>query len=421
MSVSVVVPSVGESITEVIIARWLKPVGAFVEADEPVVAIDTDKVSTDVPAPASGVLVAIAKADGATAAVGEAIATIDTTAARPAAASVQQSAPPVSAPMAPATVQAAPAPAPVAAPPAPLVMPAAARVLGEAGLPATSATGTGKDGRVLKEDAERALAASRAVASAPAPAAGAAPSPAASVAVSAPVGSRHEEVVPMTSLRKRIAERLVQSQQTTATLTTFNEVDMTAILELRKRHQEAFVAKYGVKLGMMSFFVKAAVDALRLVPEINAEVRGDSLIYKSYCDIGVAVGGGKGLVVPVLRNAERLSFAEIELQIADFGRRAKDNKLSLDDLSGGTFTVSNGGVYGSMMSTPILNPPQSGILGMHNVIERPIGLHGQVVLRPMMYIALSYDHRVVDGRGSVTFLKRIKECCEAPERMLLEI
>ena len=225
----------------------------------------------------------------------------------------------------------------------------------------------------------------------------------------------------MTSLRKRIAERLVQSQQTTATLTTFNEVDMTAILELRKRHQEAFVAKYGVKLGLMSFFVKAAVDALRLVPEINAEVRGDNLVYKGYCDIGVAVGGGKGLVVPILRNAERLSFAEIELQIADFGRRAKDNKLSLDDLSGGTFTVSNGGVYGSMMSTPILNPPQSGILGMHNIIERPIGLHGQVVLRPMMYIALSYDHRIVDGRGSVTFLKRIKECCEAPERMLLEI
>ncbi len=409
MSVSIVVPSVGESITEVIIARWLKPVGAFVEADEPVVAIDTDKVSTDVPAPAAGVLRAIAKADGATAAVGEAIGTIDTAAARPAAATAPST--PVSA-----------TPVAVVAPAAPVVMPAAARVLGEAGLAATSASGTGKDGRVLKEDAERAVAASRAATPAPAPAVAApAAAPVPVAAGSAAMGSRHEEVVAMTSLRKRIAERLVQSQQTTATLTTFNEVDMTAILELRKRHQEAFVAKYGVKLGLMSFFVKAAVDALRLVPEINAEVRGDNLVYKGYCDIGVAVGGGKGLVVPILRNAERLSFAEIELQIADFGRRAKDNKLSLDDLSGGTFTVSNGGVYGSMMSTPILNPPQSGILGMHNIIERPIGLHGQVVLRPMMYIALSYDHRIVDGRGSVTFLKRIKECCEAPERMLLEI
>ena len=409
MSVSIVVPSVGESITEVIIARWLKPVGAFVEADEPVVAIDTDKVSTDVPAPAAGVLRAIAKADGATAAVGEAIGTIDTAAARPAAATAPST--PVSA-----------TPVAVVAPAAPVVMPAAARVLGEAGLAATSASGTGKDGRVLKEDAERAVAASRAATPAPAPAVAApAAAPVPVAAGSAAMGSRHEEVVAMTSLRKRIAERLVQSQQTTATLTTFNEVDMTAILELRKRHQEAFVAKYGVKLGLMSFFVKAAVDALRLVPEINAEVRGDNLVYKGYCDIGVAVGGGKGLVVPILRNAERLSFAEIELQITDFGRRAKDNKLSLDDLSGGTFTVSNGGVYGSMMSTPILNPPQSGILGMHNIIERPIGLHGQVVLRPMMYIALSYDHRIVDGRGSVPFLKRIKECCAAPERMLLEI
>ena len=213
----------------------------------------------------------------------------------------------------------------------------------------------------------------------------------------------------------------MQSQQSTASLTTFNEIDMSAIMALRAAHKEAFIKRYGVKLGFMSFFVKAAIDALKLVPEINAEIRGSDVIYKNYFDIGIAVGGPKGLVVPVLRNAERLSFAEVELHIADLGRRARDNKLKVDELMGGTFSVTNGGIYGSMMSTPILNPPQSGILGMHNIIERPVGVNGQIELRPMMYVALTYDHRIVDGKGAVTFLKRVKECCEAPERMLLEI
>ncbi len=415
MSGDIVVPSVGESITEVIIAKWLKPVGAWVEADEPIVAIDTDKVSTDVPSPVAGVLERVDVAEGATTDVGTVIGFVNADAARPAAAA--KAAPP-------AAAAATKAPAAVVAPAASgaAVMPAAARVLGEAGLPASAAVGTGKDGRVLKEDAEKAVAAGRSpVASAAVASAAVSGGQAMAAPASAPVGSRHEEVVPMTALRRRIAERLVESQRTTATLTTFNEVDMTAILDFRKKHQDAFVAKYGIKLGFMSFFVKAAVDALRLVPEINAEIRGDAVVYKSYCDIGVAIGGGKGLVVPILRNAERMSFAEIEAQIADYGKRARDNKLTVDEMTGGTFTVSNGGVYGSLMSTPILNPPQSGILGMHNIVERPIGVNGQVALRPMMYIALSYDHRIVDGRGSVTFLKRIKECCEAPERMLLEI
>ena len=413
MSGDIVVPSVGESITEVIIAKWLKPVGAWVEADEPIVAIDTDKVSTDVPSPVAGVLERVDIAEGATTEVGTVVGFVNASAARPAGAKAAAPAVPVAA-AAPAVA------APAAAAPA-AVMPAAARVLGEAGLAASAVAGTGKDGRVLKEDAVKAVAAGRSAPAAVVASAAVSGGQAMSAPVAAPVGSRHEEVVPMTALRRRIAERLVESQRTTATLTTFNEVDMTAILEFRKKHQDAFVAKYGIKLGFMSFFVKAAVDALRLVPEINAEIRGDAVVYKSYCDIGVAIGGGKGLVVPILRNAERMSFAEIEAQIADYGKRARDNKLTVDEMTGGTFTVSNGGVYGSLMSTPILNPPQSGILGMHNIVERPIGVDGQVVLRPMMYIALSYDHRIVDGRGSVTFLKRVKECCEAPERMLLEI
>jgi 2-oxoglutarate dehydrogenase E2 component (dihydrolipoamide succinyltransferase) len=262
---------------------------------------------------------------------------------------------------------------------------------------------------VLKEDAARAAAAK---ATAPAPAA----TPAA-----AATGPRHEEVVPMTPLRKRIAERLVHAQSTAAMLTTFNEIDMSAVIELRKTRNDDFQKRHGVKLGFMSFFVKAAVDALALVPQVNAEVRGDAIVYKDYFDIGVAVGGGKGLLVPILRNAEALSFAEIEKQIADLGRRAQDNKISLDELTGGTFTISNGGIYGSMMSTPILNPPQSGILGLHAITERAVVRDGQIVARPMMYVALTYDHRIVDGREAVTFLKRIKDCIEDPTRMLLEV
>jgi 2-oxoglutarate dehydrogenase E2 component (dihydrolipoamide succinyltransferase) len=228
-------------------------------------------------------------------------------------------------------------------------------------------------------------------------------------------------VVPMTPFRRRIAERLVQSQQTAALLTTFNEVDMSAVMALRKEYQEVFSEKYGIKLGFMSFFVKAAVDALKLIPQVNAEIRGNDIVYKNYYDIGIAVGGGKGLAVPVVRDADRLSFAEVELKIAEYGKRAKENKLELSELQGGTFTISNGGVYGSLLSTPIINPPQSGILGLHAIQERPIAVNGQVVIRPMMYIALTYDHRIVDGREAVTFLKRIKQCVESPTRMLLEV
>ncbi|MBM3976252.1 MAG: dihydrolipoyllysine-residue succinyltransferase, partial [Planctomycetes bacterium] len=271
---------------------------------------------------------------------------------------------------------------------------------------------SGPGGRVLKEDALRAAAAP----AVPAPAAPAFAPPAA-----APTGPRHEELVPMTPLRKRIAERLVQAQSTAAMLTTFNEIDMSAVIELRKARNEEFQKRHGVKLGFMSFFVRAAVDALGLVPQVNAEVRGDTIVYKEYFDIGVAVGGGKGLLVPILRNAETLSFAEIEKKIADLGKRAQDNKIGLDELTGGTFTISNGGIYGSLLSTPILNPPQSGILGLHAINERAVVRDGQIVARPMMYVALTYDHRIVDGREAVTFLKRIKDCIEDPTRMLLEV
>jgi 2-oxoglutarate dehydrogenase E2 component (dihydrolipoamide succinyltransferase) len=281
------------------------------------------------------------------------------------------------------------------------VMPSARRALKERGVQADDVEATGPGGRVLKEDVMRHTP--RAEAKAPV------------------TGDKHEEAVPMSPFRKKIAERLVQSQQTAALLTTFNEIDMTAAMALRKEYQESFLEKYGIKLGFMSFFVKAAIDALKLVPAVNGEIRGTDIIYKNFYDIGVAVGGGKGLAVPVIRSADRLSFAEVEQTIANYGKRAKDNKLELSDLMGGTFTISNGGIYGSLLSTPIVNPPQSGILGLHAIQDRPIALNGQVVIRPMMYIALTYDHRLVDGREAVTFLKRIKHCVEAPARMLLEV
>jgi 2-oxoglutarate dehydrogenase E2 component (dihydrolipoamide succinyltransferase) len=286
-------------------------------------------------------------------------------------------------------------------------MPAARRELASSGVDEKAVEPTGPGNRMLKEDVQRAAAQPKA-------APGAAKRNGAA-------GAREEEVVPMTPMRKRIAERLVQAQQNAAILTTFNEIDMTAAAALRKENQERFQERYGIKLGFMSFFVKAAIEALKLVPQVNAEIREGSLVYKNYYDVGVAVGGGKGLVVPVIRNAELLSFAEVELAIADLGARARDNKLALEELQGGTFTISNGGIYGSLLSTPILNPPQSGILGLHAIQDRPVARDGQVVVRPMMYVALSYDHRVVDGREAVTFLKRIKECVEAPARMLLEI
>jgi 2-oxoglutarate dehydrogenase E2 component (dihydrolipoamide succinyltransferase) len=291
------------------------------------------------------------------------------------------------------------------------VMPSAKRVMAQAGLSAEQVEGTGPGGRILKEDALRGEAEPPPVARAPA---------VPSVQTPAQPG-QDEEVVAMSPMRRRIAERLVQSQQTAALLTTFNEIDMTAVMALRKEYQPKFLEKYGIKLGFMSFFLKAAVEALKLIPEVNAEIRGTDVIYKNFYDIGVAVGGGRGLVVPVIRGADRMGFADVELKIAELGKRAMDNKLTLDELVGGTFTISNGGVYGSLMSTPIVNPPQSGILGLHAIQDRPVARDGQVVIRPMMYVALTYDHRIVDGREAVTFLKRIKECIEDPTRILLEV
>jgi 2-oxoglutarate dehydrogenase E2 component (dihydrolipoamide succinyltransferase) len=297
-------------------------------------------------------------------------------------------------------------------------MPAAARVLGEAGVAAAGLQGTGPGGRVTKEDASRAVAAPRtAPAPAPAPLPKTMPVP---VAAAVP-GTREERFQLISPIRRRIAERLVEAQQQAALLTTFNEVDMFAVMELRKKFKDLFQERYGAKLGFMSFFVRAAVEALRAVPQVNAEYRDPHIVYRDYYDIGIAVGGGKGLVVPVLRNSEAMSFAQIELAIGDFARRAGENKLKLEELQGGTFTISNGGVYGSMLSTPIINPPQSGILGLHAIQERPMAVNGQVVIRPMMYLALTYDHRLVDGREAVTFLKRIKDTIEDPSRLMLEV
>jgi 2-oxoglutarate dehydrogenase E2 component (dihydrolipoamide succinyltransferase) len=289
-------------------------------------------------------------------------------------------------------------------------MPAAARALATGGVDPAAVTPSGPGGRMLKEDVQRTASAPKSAAPAPNP-----------ILARSNGGAREEEVVPMTPLRRRIAERLVEAKTVAALLTTFNEIDMSAVMALRSEHKDAFAQKHGTKLGFMSFFVKAAIEALKLVPGVNAEMRGDAIVYHNYYDIGVAVGGGKGLVVPILRNAERMSFAEIEAGIAELATRAQSNKLTLDELTGGTFTISNGGIYGSLLSTPIVNPPQSGILGLHAIQDRAVVIDGQIVIRPMMYVAMTYDHRLVDGREAVTFLKRIKECVENPARMLLEV
>ncbi len=418
MPIELKVPEVGESITEVQIGTWKKREGEGVAMDDSIVEIESDKATVDLPAPAAGTVTKILKASGEKARVGEVIGYLE---------------PAGSAAAAPAP-QAAPGGQPVvdvkrtgsrvdigsvqmSPNDGARVMPAAARVLGEAGVAASAATGTGPGGRVTKEDAIGAVAAAKA------PAAIAKPAPviaAASVPARIP-GAREERAVLISPIRRRIAERLVEAQQQAALLTTFNEVDMSAVMALRNKFKDAFLQRYGVKLGFMSFFVRAAVEALRAVPQVNAEFRDPHIVYRDYADIGIAVGGGKGLVVPVLRNAETLSFAQIELGIADFAKRAADNKLKLDELQGGTFTISNGGVYGSMMSTPIINPPQSGILGLHAITDRPVAIDGQVVIRPMMYLALTYDHRLVDGREAVTFLKKIKDTIEDPTRLILEV
>jgi 2-oxoglutarate dehydrogenase E2 component (dihydrolipoamide succinyltransferase) len=412
MAIELKVPTVGESITEVQMGEWLKAEGDSVSRDEIIVRIETDKVTVDFTAPSDGVLTQIKVKKGQTAAVGDVIGLLEEGAAAP----VKAREPAKAEPPKPEAPKAAPAPQPTPQDTAPKsvrpsippqgfarVMPSARRALKERGLSPDDVEATGPGGRVLKEDVDRLKEKPAARPDAPANA------------------DRAEEIVAMSPFRKRIAERLVQSQQTAALLTTFNEVDMGAVMDLRKAHQEAFQEKYGIKLGFMSFFVKSAIEALKLIPSVNGEIRGSDVVYKNYYDIGVAVGGGKGLAVPVIRNAERLSFAEVELKIADFGKRAKDNKLELHELQGGTFTVSNGGIYGSMLSTPIVNPPQSGILGLHAIQDRPMAVKGQVVIRPMMYVALTYDHRLVDGREAVTFLKRIKQCMEEPARILLEV
>ena len=434
MAIELKVPEVGESITEVMIGTWKKGVGEQVVADESVVEIESDKATVELPAPSAGVISQILKQAGEQATVGEVIGYLDTVGAAaptpvPPAASPSQSPQPQSVDVRRregSTMIGSVQPAASGAGP---VMPAAARVLGEAGVPPQSVAGSGPGGRVTKSDAMAAVAGS-AQPVAPAPPAttpGSAAPPATAPALSGTTAlaaeataERAERAVLISPIRRRIAERLVEAQHEAALLTTFNEVDMSAVMAVRKKFKDSFSDRHGVKLGFMSFFVRAAVEALRAVPQVNAEFRDPHIVYRDYCDIGIAVGGGKGLVVPVLRNAEQMNFAEIEQAIGEFARRAAENKLKLEELQGGTFTISNGGVYGSMMSTPIINPPQSGILGLHAIQERPVAVDGQVVIRPMMYLALTYDHRLVDGREAVTFLKRVKDTIEDPTRLMLE-
>lgn len=406
MAIEIKVPTLGESVSEATVAKWLKKVGDAVKADEAVVELETDKVTLEVNAPAAGTLTDIVAAEGVTVGVAALLGVIGG----------DGSAKPVAAP---AAAAAAPAPAPVsapaaAAPAAHAPLPSAAKLIAENNLAASAIAGSGKDGRVTKGDVLDALAAK---------VGGAAPAP---VAASAPVAAGpREERVRMTRLRKRIAERLKQAQNTAAILTTFNEVDMTAAMAFRTQYNEAFEKKHGVKLGFMSIFVKACLAALKELPAVNAEIDGDEIVYKNFYDIGVAVGTEQGLVVPVLRDADQLGFADIEKKIAELGKRARDGKLSLDELQGGTFTISNGGVYGSLLSTPILNTPQSGILGMHKIQKRPMVISDKsgdrIEIRPMMYLALSYDHRIIDGREAVTFLVKVKDLIEDPRRLLFDV
>ncbi|MBL9126492.1 MAG: 2-oxoglutarate dehydrogenase complex dihydrolipoyllysine-residue succinyltransferase [Verrucomicrobiales bacterium] len=437
MALELRVPPVGESITEVQLGEWLKPEGHAARKDEAVVLIESEKATVEVSAPADGVVGRVLKKRGETARVGEVIGYFEAggtpapsdKAAAPSPARSAGVAPPENPP-----ASTTPTPAPPASPPA-FVMPAARRVLAESGVAPALVSGTGPAGRITKADALAAAAtAAGPTEGAGAPAAQkpsastaadspvappAPPSPAATASVPA-VPGREDEVVPMSPLRRTVARRLVEAQASMAMLTTFNEVDMSGVMALRKQQQESFSARHGVKLGFMSFFVKAAIEALKQIPQLNAEIRDGNIVYHHYYDIGVAIGGGKGLVVPVLRNAERLGFADVEKAIADFGARAKEGRIKLEELAGGTFTITNGGVFGSMLSTPIINPPQSGILGMHAIQDRAVVVDGQIVVRPIMYVALTYDHRIVDGREAVTFLKRVKELIETPARILLE-
>ncbi|WMD23598.1 2-oxoglutarate dehydrogenase complex dihydrolipoyllysine-residue succinyltransferase [Achromobacter seleniivolatilans] len=405
----VVVPQLSESVSEATLLTWKKQPGAAVEADEILIEVETDKVVLEVPAPASGVLAEIVKGDGSTVTSGEVLARIDTAAKAAAAATAPAAAAPAAAQAAAAPAAAAPASSAAAG----VASPAAAKILAEKGVEAASVAGSGRDGRVTKGDA---LAAS-------APAAKAAPAkaPAAPAPTTLSLDGRPEQRVPMSRLRARIAERLLQSQQENAILTTFNEVNMQAVIELRGKYKDKFEKEHGIKLGFMSFFVKAAVAALKKYPLINASIDGKDIIYHGYFDIGIAVGSPRGLVVPILRNADQLSIAEIEKTIADFGRRAADGKLGIEEMTGGTFSISNGGVFGSMLSTPIINPPQSAILGVHATKDRAVVENGQIVIRPMNYLALSYDHRIIDGREAVLGLVAMKDALEDPQRLLLDL
>ena len=397
-AVDVMVPTLGESVSEATVSTWFKQVGDTVQQDEMLCELETDKVSVEVPAPASGTLTEILAAEGATVAAGGKLAVMggaSASAAAPAAA-------------------AAPAPAAASASKDVEDSPAAKKAMAEAGISRDAVQGTGRDGRAMKDDVARAVAAAASI-PAPAPAAAAPRAP-----VSADDASR-EERVKMTRLRQTIAKRLKDSQNTAAMLTTYNEVDMTEVMAVRKEYKDAFEKKHGARMGFMSFFTKACCHALKEVPEVNAEIDGTDIVYKNYVHMGIAAGTPTGLVVPVIRDADAMSFAEIEKAIAEKGARARDGKLTMAEMQGGTFTISNGGVYGSLMSSPILNPPQSGILGMHKIQERPMAINGQVVIRPMMYLALSYDHRIVDGKGAVTFLVRVKEALEDPRRLLLDL
>ena len=425
----IIVPSVGESISEVQIGQWLKKEGDWVAAGTDLVDLETEKASVQISAPEDGILVKILKQSEEFAAVGDVIASF-------------QPAPNTA--ISPPTPTPIPVPTPVAAqptvsispqPPQPAgatrIMPAAERMLADNQLSAGQVPPTGPGGRLLKEDVARfvsqtAIPASNIVDGARVAAASSA-TPTTSPSVSTQslmqqgTPNRSEEVKPMSMIRRTIATRLVQAQHNAALLTTFNEVDMQPVMQLRTKYKDAFNEKHGVKLGFMSFFAKAACESLKRFKSVNAEVRGNNIVYRNYCDIGIAIGGGKGLVVPVLRNVEKMSFAEIERNIGEFASRALSNKLMPNDLEGGTFTISNGGIYGSLLSTPIVNPPQSGILGLHSIQDRPIALNGEVVIRPMMYLALTYDHRIVDGREAVSFLKTIKDVIEDPSRLFLEI
>jgi 2-oxoglutarate dehydrogenase E2 component (dihydrolipoamide succinyltransferase) len=388
MTVNITVPPLGESVTEATVAKWYKKAGDAIKMDEILVELETDKVTLEVAAPANGVLTEIKSEQGSTVSVGDLLGLVKKGAAAFAAST---------APVAAANIAAPAATSMQTSVQTPIMAPSAAKIAKENNIDANNVAASGKDGRITKGDVLEAVAAPKASA------------------------EKREEIVPMTRLRKRIAERLKESQNTAAMLTTFNEVDMSGIMEIRAKYKDMFEKKHGIKLGFMSFFVKAAIVALQEIPAVNAEMRGDNIVYKNFYDIGVAVGTEQGLVVPIVRDADNLSFAGVEKTIVDLGKKARDGKLSMADMTGGTFTISNGGVYGSLMSTPIINPPQSAILGMHKTMDRPVVVNGKIEIRPMMYLALSYDHRLIDGKEAVTFLVRVKECIENPERILFDL